>query len=208
MVSWSWWAQADPRGRAERDRGAGRELENRRGLRDHDVARPENWRGERDAWTQLTAQHAEDRLHPAALAPGEPSDVHVVSAGLLEEQPNEFTPALDFWPVIEDVRRLGHAAPSCQRDLLEKSLSNRAATVRFSNGGLINMAGGVNKVILIGNLGADPEVRFTPGGQAVANFRIATSESWTRQERPEAGAHRVAPHRGLGKARPSCAAST
>ena len=40
------------------------------------------------------------------------------------------------------------------------------------------MAGGINKVILIGNLGADPEVRFTPSGQAVANFRIATSESW------------------------------
>jgi single-strand DNA-binding protein len=40
------------------------------------------------------------------------------------------------------------------------------------------MAGGVNKAILIGNLGADPEVRFTQGGQAVANFRIATSESW------------------------------
>jgi len=40
------------------------------------------------------------------------------------------------------------------------------------------MAGGVNKAILIGNLGADPEVRFTTGGQAVANFRIATSESW------------------------------
>lgn len=52
------------------------------------------------------------------------------------------------------------------------------------------MAGGVNKVILIGNLGADPEVRFTPSGQAVANFRIATSESWTdknnqKQERVE-----------------------
>ena len=52
------------------------------------------------------------------------------------------------------------------------------------------MAGGVNKVILIGNLGADPEVRFTPGGQAVANFRIATNESWTdkqgaKQERTE-----------------------
>jgi len=49
---------------------------------------------------------------------------------------------------------------------------------------------GVNKVILIGNLGADPEVRFTPGGQAVANFRIACSESWTdkqgqKQERTE-----------------------
>jgi len=49
---------------------------------------------------------------------------------------------------------------------------------------------GVNKVILVGNLGADPEVRFTPGGQAVANFRIATSESWKdkdgqKQERTE-----------------------
>ena len=41
------------------------------------------------------------------------------------------------------------------------------------------MAGGVNKVILVGNLGADPEVRFTPSGQAVANFRIATIENWT-----------------------------
>lgn len=38
--------------------------------------------------------------------------------------------------------------------------------------------GGVNKVILIGNLGADPEVRYTPNGSAVANIRIATSESW------------------------------
>ncbi len=52
------------------------------------------------------------------------------------------------------------------------------------------MAGGVNKAILIGHLGADPEVRFTPSGQAVANFRMATSEAWTdksgqRQERTE-----------------------
>jgi len=37
---------------------------------------------------------------------------------------------------------------------------------------------GVNKVILVGNLGADPEVRYTTGGSAVANFRIATSEEW------------------------------
>lgn len=37
----------------------------------------------------------------------------------------------------------------------------------------------LNKVTLIGNLGADPEVRFTPGGQAVANFNIATNERWT-----------------------------
>ena len=50
---------------------------------------------------------------------------------------------------------------------------------------------GVNKVILIGNLGADPEVRYMPSGDAVANIRIATSESWKdrntgeKQERTE-----------------------
>jgi len=37
---------------------------------------------------------------------------------------------------------------------------------------------GVNKVILIGNLGADPDVRYRPSGDAVANVRLATSESW------------------------------
>src|SRR5262245_21407788 len=36
----------------------------------------------------------------------------------------------------------------------------------------------VNKVILIGNLGTKPELRYTPGGQAVANFNIATNERW------------------------------
>jgi single-strand DNA-binding protein len=41
---------------------------------------------------------------------------------------------------------------------------------------------GVNKVILVGNLGSDPEVRTTPGGQRVANFRIATSRSWSGQD--------------------------
>jgi single-strand DNA-binding protein len=50
--------------------------------------------------------------------------------------------------------------------------------------------GSVNKIILVGNLGRDPEVRFTPGGQPVANFTLATSEQWTdkggqRQERTE-----------------------
>lgn len=40
----------------------------------------------------------------------------------------------------------------------------------------------VNKVILIGNLGADPEVRYTQSGGAVANFRIATSERWTSRD--------------------------
>jgi single-strand DNA-binding protein len=38
---------------------------------------------------------------------------------------------------------------------------------------------GVNKVILVGNLGADPEMRFTQAGQAVANLRLATTERWT-----------------------------
>ena len=41
---------------------------------------------------------------------------------------------------------------------------------------------GVNKVILVGNLGQDPEVRFMPNGNAVANISIATSESWKDQQ--------------------------
>ncbi len=40
------------------------------------------------------------------------------------------------------------------------------------------MARGVNKVILIGNLGADPEVRYTPNGNAIANATLATSTTW------------------------------
>ena len=51
--------------------------------------------------------------------------------------------------------------------------------------------GSVNKVILVGNLGRDAELRYTPSGTAVANLRIATTETWTdrnsgqRQERTE-----------------------
>lgn len=40
------------------------------------------------------------------------------------------------------------------------------------------MARGINKVILIGNLGADPDTRYMPSGKAVTNIRVATSESW------------------------------
>jgi len=43
----------------------------------------------------------------------------------------------------------------------------------------------VNKVILIGNLGADPEVRYTQNGTAVANFRMATTESWKKEGEKE-----------------------
>jgi single-strand DNA-binding protein len=49
---------------------------------------------------------------------------------------------------------------------------------------------GVNKVILIGNLGKDPELRYTPGGQPVASFSLATTERWSdkngqRQDKTE-----------------------
>ncbi len=53
------------------------------------------------------------------------------------------------------------------------------------------MARGINKVILVGNLGADPEVRYTASGTAITSLSVATSESWTdkqsgeKQERTE-----------------------
>jgi single-strand DNA-binding protein len=65
------------------------------------------------------------------------------------------------------------------------------------------MARGVNKVILVGNLGADPETRAMPSGATVSNIRIATSESWKdrtsgeQQERTEW--HRVVLFGRLGE---------
>ncbi|PIE20486.1 MAG: single-stranded DNA-binding protein [Neptuniibacter caesariensis] len=57
------------------------------------------------------------------------------------------------------------------------------------------MARGVNKVILVGNLGGDPEVRYMPNGNAVTNVTIATSESWkdkqTGQQQERTEWHRV-----------------
>jgi single-strand DNA-binding protein len=47
------------------------------------------------------------------------------------------------------------------------------------------MARGINKVILIGNLGRDPETRYTQGGAAVTNLRIATAESWKDRQTGE-----------------------
>jgi single-strand DNA-binding protein len=47
------------------------------------------------------------------------------------------------------------------------------------------MARGINKVILIGNLGSDPEVRYLPNGDAVANLSVATSESWKDKQTGE-----------------------
>jgi single-strand DNA-binding protein len=57
------------------------------------------------------------------------------------------------------------------------------------------MAGSVNKVILIGNLGADPEIRRTQDGRPIANLRVATSDSWkdktTGERREKTEWHRV-----------------
>jgi len=54
---------------------------------------------------------------------------------------------------------------------------------------------GVNKVILVGNLGQDPEVRYLPSGGAVANITLATSESWrdkaTGEQKEQTEWHRV-----------------
>ncbi|NKB62935.1 MAG: single-stranded DNA-binding protein [Gammaproteobacteria bacterium] len=47
------------------------------------------------------------------------------------------------------------------------------------------MARGVNKVILVGNLGRDPEIRYTPNGAAVANVTIATSDTWKDKQTGE-----------------------
>ena len=65
------------------------------------------------------------------------------------------------------------------------------------------MARGVNKVILIGNIGADPEVRYLPSGAAVARLSLATTESWKdkqtgeKQERTEW--HRISCFNRLGE---------
>lgn len=62
---------------------------------------------------------------------------------------------------------------------------------------------GVNKVILVGNLGKDPEVRYMPNGNAVANLTLATSESWkdknTGQQQEKTEWHRVVMFRKLAE---------
>ena len=61
----------------------------------------------------------------------------------------------------------------------------------------------VNKIILVGNLGADPETRFMPNGDAVCNIRLATSESWkdkaSGEKREITEWHRVVFYRGLAE---------
>ena len=61
----------------------------------------------------------------------------------------------------------------------------------------------VNKVILVGNLGADPETKYMPNGDAVANIRLATTESWkdkaSGEKREITEWHRVVLYRKLGE---------
>ncbi len=58
------------------------------------------------------------------------------------------------------------------------------------------MARGINKVIIVGNLGQDPETRYMPSGSAVTNFTVATNESWkdkqTGEQKDRTEWHRVA----------------
>lgn len=64
------------------------------------------------------------------------------------------------------------------------------------------MANGLNKAILIGHLGRDPEVRYTPSGVAVANFSLATSETWTNKDGEKETRtewHRIVAFRRLGE---------
>jgi single-strand DNA-binding protein len=51
------------------------------------------------------------------------------------------------------------------------------------------MARGINKVILVGNLGADPETRYSPSGSAVTKIRLATTESWRDKQSGEQKEH-------------------
>jgi len=62
---------------------------------------------------------------------------------------------------------------------------------------------GVNKVIIVGNLGKDPDVRYTPSGDAIASFAVATGESWkdkqTGEQKELTEWHRVVAYGGLAK---------
>jgi single-strand DNA-binding protein len=80
------------------------------------------------------------------------------------------------------------AAPDCWRAARNRSILCQASA--FANRQEIHMSRSLNKVTLIGNLGADPEVRSTTGGNRVATFSLATSRSWSgpsgdKQEKTE-----------------------
>jgi single-strand DNA-binding protein len=100
--------------------------------------------------------------------------MHLPSAS---ESSENFAPGAHNWPA---------PAVIC---LSRGSLPVYNCGLNFGRGTV--MARGINKVILVGNLGADPDTRYMPSGKAVTNIRIATSESWKdkqtgdQQERTE-----------------------
>ena len=65
------------------------------------------------------------------------------------------------------------------------------------------MSRGINKAIIVGNLGQDPEVRFMPNGEAVANFTVATSETWkdkqTGEQKEKTEWHRITMYKRLAE---------
>src|SRR5512147_220651 len=82
---------------------------------------------------------------------------------------------------------LGSAGNSCQRVLILDAPPGREDDgVLTSFDGDPPAMASVNKVILIGNLGRDPELRYTKNGQAVANFTLATTERYSPREGGEA----------------------
>jgi single-strand DNA-binding protein len=78
-----------------------------------------------------------------------------------------------FGAVLCGARERREARPPRRRRQISQSAAMAAADFKECN-----MAGSVNKVILIGNLGKDPEIRRTQDGRPIANLRIATTDSW------------------------------
>jgi single-strand DNA-binding protein len=97
-----------------------------------------------------------------------------------------------YAPAFRAARRVLLARPGKSHTVFGMVAVTRTGLMRYaaaSSGGIdttrIHMARGINKVILIGNLGRDPETRYTQGGSAVTNLRLATAESWKDRQTGE-----------------------
>jgi single-strand DNA-binding protein len=86
-----------------------------------------------------------------------------------------------------EAARSGFTASNCGAEHRHSFLAEgrRCGGEKQDPGGQSIMARGVNKVILVGNLGADPETRYTAGGSAVTNVRLATTDSWKDKQSGE-----------------------
>lgn len=109
-----------------------------------------------------------------------------------EEGPNTIRSGRNGGKTREPKCSIRRTSPnSANADYLALLLGGDRVTIRVPLTWGFYMARGINKVILVGNLGADPDTRYMPSGKAVTNIRIATSESWKdrqtgdQQERTE-----------------------